>query len=127
VNTERSILRKIERLLHILSLLKANKRVQLGDLVERCGVSERTIYRDIVDISASNIPIYYDKGYRIMSDGVVPPTCLSEPETKFLLNLLANSRTAQKPNNQKTANRIIDKIKAFENNRPSRFKYPQDR
>jgi len=120
-------LRKIERLLHILSLLKANKRVQLGDLVERCGVSERTIYRDIVDISASNIPIYYDKGYRIMPDGVVPPTCLSEPETEFLLNLLANSRTAQKPNNQKTANRIIDKIKAFENNRPSRFKYPKNR
>jgi predicted DNA-binding transcriptional regulator YafY len=115
-------LRKIERLLHILSILKANKRVQLNDLVRRCGVSERTIYRDIVDISASNIPIYYDNGYRIMPDGVVPPTCLSKPETKFLLRLLAESKMAQNPKNRKTAHRIADKIKAFENNRPSRFK-----
>ena len=115
-------MRKIERLLHILSILKANKRVQLNDLVRRCGVSERTIYRDIVDISASNIPIYYENGYRILPDGVVPPTCLSKPETRFLLKLLANSSIAKNPKNKRTANRIVDKINAFENNRPSRFK-----
>jgi predicted DNA-binding transcriptional regulator YafY len=120
-------LRKTERLLHIISLLKANKRTQLRDLVERCGVSERTIYRDIVDISASNIPIYYDKGYRLIPDGVVPPTCLSEKETEFLLMLFSRSSIANNPKNKQMARRIADKIKAFEKSRPSRFKYSRKR
>ena len=107
-------MRKIERLLYILSLLKVNKRFQIADLVERCGVSERTIYRDIVDISASNIPIYYDDGYRLLPGGATPPTCFSKKETKFLKRLLSTSKLAQSQNNRKTSRQIIDKIMASE-------------
>ena len=105
-------MRKLERLLYIVTLLKTNKRVMVKDLASRCGVSERTIYRDMNDISGSNIPIYYDNGYRLRSDSVTPPSCFTEKEAKFLLDLLSRSSIARNSKNVKTAERIVTKIRS---------------
>ena len=105
-------MRKLERLLYIVTLLKTNKRVLVEDLARHCNVSERTIFRDMNDISGSNIPIYYDNGYRMRPDSVVPPSCFTEKEAKFLLDLLSRSTIAKKGNNEKLSDRIAEKIKS---------------
>ncbi|MBU0984594.1 MAG: transcriptional regulator, partial [candidate division Zixibacteria bacterium] len=41
-------------------------------LAEECGVTERTIYRDIISLSEAHVPVYYDNGYKLASDNFLP-------------------------------------------------------
>jgi predicted DNA-binding transcriptional regulator YafY len=63
-------MKKSERLFYIYNLLRTGASFSIADLVEKCDVSERTVYRDIADLSAY-IPLYYDDGYRLLS--ITPP------------------------------------------------------
>jgi predicted DNA-binding transcriptional regulator YafY len=63
-------MKKSERLFYIYSLLQTGASFSVADLVEKCNVSERTVYRDIADLSAY-IPLYYDDGYRLLN--ITPP------------------------------------------------------
>jgi|GEM_PF-1742034 len=63
-------MKKSERLFYIYNLLRTGASFSIADLVEKCNVSERTVYRDIADLSAY-IPLYYDDGYRLLS--MTPP------------------------------------------------------
>lgn len=105
-------MRKMERLLYILSLLRTNHWFKASDLAKKCEVSERTIYRDIISISEANIPIYFDGGYRLLHNGFLPPVNLSESEAEFLLSLLRSSLFEGDKPYGKTAAVIIDKINA---------------
>ncbi len=64
---------KYDRLLHILNLLRARKNLNAAKLAEECGVTERSIYRDMIALSEANVPIYYDNGYKLASDNFLPP------------------------------------------------------
>lgn len=64
---------KYDRLLYILNLLRARKNLNARLLATECGVTERSIYRDILALSEANIPIYYDNGYKLASDSFLPP------------------------------------------------------
>jgi predicted DNA-binding transcriptional regulator YafY len=59
--------KKAERLFCLANLLCSGKGYRAAELAEVLGVSERTIYRDVVDLS-DLVPIYYDKGYRVMRE-----------------------------------------------------------
>lgn len=106
--------RKTERLLYILSLLRLNRRLRASDLARKCGVTERTIYRDIISISAANIPIYFDGGYKLLHDGFLPPTNLSAHEAGFLLGFLKSPLFEKGKPFRETARRIIEKIEITE-------------
>jgi predicted DNA-binding transcriptional regulator YafY len=75
---------KADRLLLILNLIRARKNLTPKDLSKECGVSERTIYRDINAISKADIPIYYDNGYKFFTDAFLPPLNLSLDENLAL-------------------------------------------
>ena len=105
-------MRKIERVLYILSLLRTNHWLKATDLAGKCGVSERTVYRDIISISEANIPIYFDGGYRLLHDGFLPPVNLTDSEADFLLSLLRSTVLEGDKPYGKTARVIIDKVKA---------------
>ncbi|MEA3297788.1 MAG: WYL domain-containing protein [candidate division Zixibacteria bacterium] len=64
---------KQDRLFFILNLLRARRNLNAGKLAAECGVTERSIYRDVVALSEANIPIYYDNGYKLASDNFLPP------------------------------------------------------
>jgi len=64
---------KYDRLLHILNLLRTHKNLNAQRLAKECGVTERSIYRDIISLSEMNVPIYYDRGYKLASDNFLPP------------------------------------------------------
>ena len=104
-------MRKIERLLYILSLLRTNHWLKASDLARKCEVSERSIYRDIISISEANIPIYFDGGYRLLHDGFLPPVNLTDSEADFLLSLLRSTILEGDKPYGKTAMVIIDKVK----------------
>lgn len=53
---------KADRLIRLILLLQVKGTMTAKDLAERFEVSERTIYRDIDDISSFGVPIYVDRG-----------------------------------------------------------------
>jgi predicted DNA-binding transcriptional regulator YafY len=103
-------MRKTERLLYILSLLRTSHRLRARDLARKCDVTERTIYRDITSISAANIPIYFDGGYKLLHNGFLPPANLTSYETEFILGLLKSPILAKSKISQDTIKRIANKI-----------------
>ena len=56
---------RASRLLSILTTLQARGRATATDLATECGVSLRTVYRDIEALSDAGIPVYSERG----SDG----------------------------------------------------------
>jgi predicted DNA-binding transcriptional regulator YafY len=107
-------MKKTERLLYIVSVLRTNRRLRACDLARRCEVTERTIYRDIISISQANIPIYYDGGYKLLHNGFLPPGNLSPHEAGFLLSLLQSPLFSSGRLYHETIRRISDKIKSEE-------------
>lgn len=81
---------KYDRMLHILNLLRTRRNLNALRLAEECGVTERSIYRDIISLSEMNVPIYYDNGYKLASDNFLPPLNFSLDEY-HLLNLALES------------------------------------
>ncbi|OGC89553.1 MAG: hypothetical protein A2W25_14400 [candidate division Zixibacteria bacterium RBG_16_53_22] len=103
---------KSERLIFILSLLRSSKYLRAKDLALKCGVSERTIYRDIISISGINIPIYYENGYRLLNQEFMPPVNFTSSEANFLVTLLLPRVKYHRKNAHRIAERILDKLEA---------------
>jgi predicted DNA-binding transcriptional regulator YafY len=64
---------KHDRLLYILNLLRARRSLNATALAGECRVTERTIYRDLISLSEAEVPIYFDRGYKLASDSFLPP------------------------------------------------------
>ena len=75
---------KYDRLLYILNLLRSRKSLNAARLAEECHVTERSIYRDLISLSEANVPIYYDRGYKLASDNFLPPLNFTLEEYRYL-------------------------------------------
>ncbi len=75
-------MRRADRLFDILQLLRGGRLTTARRLAERLEVSERTIYRDIVDLKASGVPIDGEAGvgYILRAGFDLPPLMFSERE-----------------------------------------------
>jgi predicted DNA-binding transcriptional regulator YafY len=101
---------KYERLLQIVNLLKARRYLRVKDLSQECAVSERTVYRDIAALAEAGLPIYFDRGYRILPNAFLPPLNLTTVEY-FLLRLSLNSSPLmQDPEYRVAKNRLLAKL-----------------
>ena len=103
---------KYDRLLHILNLLRARRNLTAAKLAEECGVTERSIYRDILALSEANIPIYYDNGYKLASDNFLPPLNFDLDEYQCLRLALESSPLKQADKYARLISRISAKIEA---------------
>ena len=99
---------KYDRLLYILNLLRSRKNLNARMLAKECGVTERSIYRDMLALSEANIPIYYDRGYKLASDLFLPPLNFELDEYNCLRLALESTPLAK---TDKYA-RLIKQIKA---------------
>lgn len=80
------------RLLKIISLLRNSSGHNAASLAQECGVSERTIYRDLNELSLLGIPFYYgEEGYQLHSDTFLPSLNFSLEELLSLQIALRSS------------------------------------
>ena len=106
---------KSGRLLYILSLLRNNKSLDARKLAKMCGVTERTIYRDLTTLSEANIPIFYHKGYKLASETFLPPLNFSIDAYLMLRSALMASPLMENHPNRKTAEILLSKLNAVIN------------
>lgn len=81
---------KIRRLLKLIERLQAGGVYNSKDLAEFCGVSRRTIFRDLRMLQDSGLPVLYDEerqGYWMTTASFLPPTDLTLAETLALIIL----------------------------------------
>ena len=80
-------MRKADRLFQVVNLIRAHQPISARRLAERLGVSVRTIYRYVDDLSLSGIPIYGEAGVGYALDGhfELPPLALNADELDALL------------------------------------------
>ena len=80
-------MRRADRLFQIIQGLHHDRAVTARQLAERLEVSERTIYRDIQDLSLSGVPITGETGlgYRLMKGFHLSPLMFNEEELAALL------------------------------------------
>lgn len=92
---------KINRLLEITMILLNKKTVTAGYLAERFGVSTRTIYRDIDELTLSGIPIYTNKGkgggISLLEGFAINKTLLSSKEKESILLALKTLQAVNYP------------------------------
>lgn len=86
---------RAERLMFLVQYLRQQRVASVAQMSAACGVSERSIFRDIASLSRMNIPIYYDRGYRLLREPSLPTRRLSSDELALIRYALACSPLAQ--------------------------------
>lgn len=79
--------RRADRLFQIVQILRGRRLTTAALLAQRLEVSERTIYRDIRDLSLSGVPVEGEagSGYRLMAGFDLPPLMLTHRESEALM------------------------------------------
>ena len=107
-------MRRADRLFQITQILRNKRLVTAKQLAERLEVSERTIYRDIQDLSLSGVPIESEAGvgYMLRHSLDIPPIMFDADELEAMI-LGVKMITAWSGNElAKSAQSALDKIEA---------------
>nr|CAA6830144.1 MAG: Transcriptional regulator, DeoR family [uncultured Thiotrichaceae bacterium] len=80
-------MRRADRLFQIVQILRNKRLVTARELAERLEVSERTIYRDIQDLSVSGVPVEGEAGvgYHLRYSLDIPPLMFDAAEIEALV------------------------------------------
>lgn len=80
-------MRRADRLFTIVQLLRGGRRVTARHLAERLEVSERTIYRDVDELTLCGVPIEGEPGhgYRLPKSFEIPPLMFEAHEIEALV------------------------------------------
>jgi predicted DNA-binding transcriptional regulator YafY len=80
-------MRRADRLFEIVQILRGRRLTTARYLAERLAVSERTIYRDVQDLSLSGVPILGEAGvgYALKKGFDLPPLMFDYDEVEALL------------------------------------------
>ncbi len=81
-------LSKISRLVQLIGLLQVGKGLGVSHLAEQCGVSRRTIFRDLEVLRQARVPLILDEQaglYRIAGAYSLPPTQFTAEEALAML------------------------------------------
>ncbi|MEW6141725.1 MAG: WYL domain-containing protein [Chloroflexota bacterium] len=102
---------RVLRLVALQNLLCKNPRgVTLEEMAEECGVSERTIRRDLEVLEQIPVPVYQEDGrYRVVEGHFLPPIHFTRPEVMALflaVRLLLSYSNSFNPNVQSAFSRL---------------------
>ena len=80
-------MRRADRLFEIVQILRGRRLTTARYLAERLAVSERTVYRDVQDLSLSGVPVLGEAGigYTLRKGFDVPPLMFDYEEVEALL------------------------------------------
>jgi predicted DNA-binding transcriptional regulator YafY len=107
-------MRRADRLFQIILLLRPGRVRTARDLAGQLNISERTLYRDIADLTASGVPIEGEAGvgYRLAPGYHVPPLMFDIEEIQALLFGAEVVRSHGDRNLAAAADRLVAKIDA---------------
>ncbi|MFC0213578.1 helix-turn-helix transcriptional regulator [Paenibacillus chartarius] len=75
---------KAQRLIQLIMLVNEKKAFTVAELARECGVSRRTMLRDLMELSELGVPLYSEVGaaggYRVLKETVLPPISFTESE-----------------------------------------------
>lgn len=75
---------KAQRLVQLMMLVNERRRFTIQELAEECGVSRRTMIRDLMELGELGVPLYSEPGakggYRVLREKVLPPISFTENE-----------------------------------------------
>lgn len=79
-------MRRADRLFQIVQLLRARRLVTAAQLARELQVSQRTVYRDIADLSLSGVPVLGEAGvgYALRQGYDMPPLAFTADEIEAL-------------------------------------------
>ena len=81
-----------------MQLLNGRRPRSIDEIAGHFGVSKRTAYRDIQDLSRQYIPVTRDsRGYRLLETAMIRPLALTAEEHAALKLVLANPATRTPP------------------------------
>ncbi|HEV3224000.1 MAG TPA: YafY family protein [Puia sp.] len=80
-------IKRLSRLIAILTQLQTKRILTSTTLAEKFGVSVRTVYRDIKALEQAGVPIFAEdgKGYSLMEGYRIPPVMFTEGEANALI------------------------------------------
>lgn len=88
---------KAQRLVQLIMLVNERRTFTVQELADECGVSRRTMIRDLAELSELGIPLYSEVGphggYRVLREKVLPPISFSEHEAMALFFAAHRYRT----------------------------------
>lgn len=79
----RELTGRLQRWLHLLTDVRAGRAGTTSEMARRYGVTSRTINKDIQELTAAGIPLYYDRSqhrYAFPGNIYMPPVTLDLPE-----------------------------------------------
>lgn len=119
-------MRRADRLFQIVQNLHPKRITTARQLADELEVSERTIYRDIQDLSLSGVPIAGEAGhgYRLMSGFQVPPLMFTEEE---LTALMLGARMVRAWTDKNLAHAAHQALQKIEHVIPEKLKPELDR
>ncbi len=108
-------MRRADRLFDIIQILRsAGKPVTADEIATRLEVTVRTIYRDIVTLQASRVPIEGEAGvgYMLRAGFDLPPLMFSSDETEALLVGMSLLRRTSDRGLHSAAESVLAKVEA---------------
>lgn len=107
-------MRRADRLFQLVQILRNKRLVTARELAERLEVSERTIYRDMQDLSLSGVPLEGEAGvgYRLRYSLDIPPLMFSSTEIEALVLGARMLRAWGGTELARSAESVLDKVYA---------------
>lgn len=92
-------LKRITRLLKLLQALQAGDGQNAQGIAQACGVSRRTVFRDLETLREAGVPLEFNKAddrYRIAGDFFLPPTNFTPAEALAIIALAGQAGDDQR-------------------------------
>ncbi len=107
-------MRRADRLFQIVQILQHRRVTTAARIAERLQVSERTVYRDIRDLSLSGVPIEGEAGvgYRLGKDFELPPLMFTVEEIQALVLGARMVESWADDKLQRAAASVLEKVEA---------------
>jgi len=86
--------KRAERLVTLVESLHAKPGMDAASLAKACGVSERTLRRDLDALGEAGFPVFFDHGYRLAAPPLLPPVGFTTDEA-LALGLAAQAARPQ--------------------------------
>jgi len=107
-------MRRADRLFQIVQILRRRRLVTASQLAEELEVSERTIYRDVRDLTRSGVPVQGEAGvgYALPRRFDLPPLMFDEEEVEALVLGARIVESWADPALARAAQDVLAKVKA---------------